>query len=137
AQRATFVRSQTVWVLFGDVFVLSSRHTVSRVLIDVSDATIASTNGSRFRARSAASWSSSARITPLPAARARARGPRARRDRERLGGPGELDRFAPVPLHDLLAASVGVQGAQLGNKEEARVKDGRREHGAIRRDHQR
>src|SRR6266478_5646099 len=85
-------------------------------LYDSLRTTVASTNGSPRRARSAASSSSSARIAlDLPF------DPRLDAFQvlghvqvgQRGGGPRHLDGLRPVRLHHPLAAAVAAQGAQL------------------------
>src|SRR6266511_878540 len=98
-------------------------------LYDSRRTTVASTNGSPRRARSAASSSSSARIgsasfDPGPDALEVVGdvevGERGRR-------PLDLDGLRAVRLHHPLAASIAVEGAQLA-EERTPVEDRRRQH---------
>src|SRR5256885_13083095 len=100
--------------------------------------TMASTNGSPLRARSAASCKSSARIDSClldPGA-----GPLEVFGNvqigERGGRPRQVGGLAPVPLHHLLAAPVARERAKL-LEQGAPVEDGRSHHAVVRRDDER
>src|SRR5438132_5625279 len=104
-------------------------------LYDSRRTTVASTNGSPRRARSAASSSSSARIAsasfdpghdPLEVLGNVEVG-------ERGGRPLDFDGLSAVRFHHSLAAAVSLEGAQLA-EERAAVEDGRSQHVAVGRD---
>src|SRR3954469_12023232 len=98
---------------------------------------MARTKGSPLRARSAASWSSSARISGSLHSHAGAVEIGGNVEiGGRGGGPRDFDGLAPMPLHHLFAATVAGEGAQL-REERSPIEDGRGDDPLVGRDDER